>query len=78
MERPIWVKNCTPAFIDMVRKFVTDKVAKKLSKLRTKFGMLPALSVPSEDYMDIDIDEDVPGNETEMWNDNLSMSHPLC
>lgn len=75
MARPIWIKNCTPAFIEMVTKFVTDKIAKRLAKLRTKFGMQAALSVPSEDYMDIDIDEDVAGNE--IANEDVDQSRRI-
>lgn len=61
MERKIWQQNCTPAFIEMTRKFVTDKIAKRLADIRKRHDMLPGLSIPDEDYMDIDIDEDVPG-----------------
>lgn len=61
MDRPIWKNNCTPAFIEMTRKFVTEKIARKLAGIRKTHGMLPGLAVPDEDFMDIDIDEDVPG-----------------
>ncbi|CDS14109.1 Putative DNA-directed RNA polymerase [Lichtheimia ramosa] len=60
MDRPIWKNNCTPAFIEMTRKFVTEKIARKLAGIRKTHGMLPGLAVPDEDFMDIDIDEDVP------------------
>ncbi|KAI9497890.1 hypothetical protein BDB00DRAFT_755731 [Zychaea mexicana] len=59
MEKPIWTQNCTPAFIEMTRKFVTEKIARKLANIRKKNDMLPGLAVPDEDFMDIDIDEDV-------------------
>ncbi|KAF7729475.1 hypothetical protein EC973_004455 [Apophysomyces ossiformis] len=59
-ERPIWKENCMQSFIDMVTKFVGDKVAGKLANIRKKHGLLPGLSIPDEDYMDMDIDEDVP------------------
>lgn len=45
----------------MTRKFVTEKIARKLAGIRKTHGMLPGLAVPDEDFMDIDIDEDVPG-----------------
>lgn len=61
VSRDIWQTNCTPAFIDMTRSFVEDKIAKKLANIRKQHGMLPGLSVPDEDYMDMDIDEDIDG-----------------
>ncbi|KAI7872362.1 hypothetical protein BDF14DRAFT_1717191 [Spinellus fusiger] len=57
---PVWTQNCLQSFIDMVLNFIRDKVAGKLANLRKKHGMLSGFSIPHEDYMDMDIDEDVP------------------
>ncbi|KAI8370510.1 uncharacterized protein BYT42DRAFT_502192 [Radiomyces spectabilis] len=59
-QRPIWVLNCRTSFIDMTKNFIRDKVAGKLANIRKKHGMLSGLAKPDEDYMDMDIDEDVP------------------
>ncbi|KAL0083699.1 hypothetical protein J3Q64DRAFT_1748787 [Phycomyces blakesleeanus] len=59
-SQDVWTTNCMQSFIDMVLTFINDKVAGKLANLRKKHGMLPGLSIPDEDYMDMDIDEDVP------------------
>ena len=82
MDKHVWKQNCTPAFIEMTRKFITDKIAKKLANLRKKHGMLPGLAVPDEDFMDIDIDEDIEGT-MERWKDNqlfmyFSRRHQNC
>ena len=71
MNKPIWTQNCTPAFIEMTRKFVSEKIAKKLANIRKNNGMLPGLAVPDEDFMDIDIDEDVEGKQKEGINQDL-------
>ncbi|ORZ16350.1 hypothetical protein BCR42DRAFT_414870 [Absidia repens] len=59
ISKRLWTENCMPSFIDITRKYVTDKIAGSLAKLRKRHGLLPGLSVPDEDYMDMDIDEDV-------------------
>ncbi|KAI9305749.1 hypothetical protein BJ944DRAFT_161146 [Cunninghamella echinulata] len=55
----LWSENCMPSFIEITRKFVSEKIAGTLAKIRKSYGLLPGLSVPHEDYMDMDIDEDV-------------------
>ncbi|CAO3643339.1 unnamed protein product [Cunninghamella echinulata] len=55
----LWSENCMPSFIEITRKFVSEKISGTLAKIRKSYGLLPGLSVPHEDYMDMDIDEDV-------------------
>ncbi|KAI8072537.1 hypothetical protein BC940DRAFT_292818 [Gongronella butleri] len=58
-ESKLWKESCMPSFIETTRKFISDKIAGVLAKLRRSFGMLPGLTIPDEDYMDMDIDEDI-------------------
>lgn len=57
-QRDIWKKNAMQSFIDMVLKFVKDKMAGNLASIRRAHGLQSGLAMPDEDYMDMDIDED--------------------
>ncbi|KAI8880930.1 beta and beta-prime subunits of DNA dependent RNA-polymerase [Backusella circina FSU 941] len=59
-DREIWKKNCMPTFIEITHKFVNDHMANKLANIRKRHGLQSGLSIPDEDYMDMDIDEDEP------------------
>jgi DNA-directed RNA polymerase III subunit RPC1 len=61
LKRPVWKANCMESFIQSTLKFIRASVAERLMKIRLMYSLQAGLAMPSEDYMDIDIDEDITG-----------------
>jgi DNA-directed RNA polymerase III subunit RPC1 len=65
VNRPIWKVNCMESFIQSTLKYISNNVVDRLVKVRQMYKLQAGVAIPSEDYMDIDIDEDITGNDSQ-------------
>jgi DNA-directed RNA polymerase III subunit RPC1 len=62
------------SFIQSTLKFIRTSVAERLMKVRQMYNLQAGLAMPSEDYMDIDIDEDVTDDVRAIVNNKFTIT----
>ncbi|KAI8580455.1 hypothetical protein K450DRAFT_237114 [Umbelopsis ramanniana AG] len=74
IKRPIWKANCMESFIQSTLRFIRNNVAERLVKIRQMYKLQAGMAMPSEDYMDIDIDEDITDDVKAIVNNKYTVT----